>query len=234
MAETIAEKPAYRDSFANRRCLVLTDGFFEWRKEGKRRVPFRIAMRDLELRGAGNLLGNAQSGHIAAVGYDLYVQMVAEAVAELKGERVASPAEVTMDLPGAAFLPADYVANEEQRLGAYRRLSTVRTAREVDDIAAEWADRFGPVPEAGQRLLDAGYLRSECVRLGVAEVAVGKGVARISPLTLGVSAQVRLRRLAPKATYKEDLSQLVVPLRNPDRAAAELRDLLSELVPAAP
>ena len=193
---------------------------------------FRIAMRDLELRGAGNLLGNAQSGHIAAVGYDLYVQMVAEAVAELKGERVPPPAEITMDLPGAAYLPVDYVANEEQRLGAYRRLSTVRTLGEVDDIAQEWVDRFGPIPESGQRLLDAGRLRAECARLGVNEVAVGRGIARISPITLGVTAQVRLRRLAPQATFKEDLHVLVVPLRNADRAASELRDLLAELVPA--
>ena len=194
---------------------------------------FRIAMRDLELRGAGNLLGNTQSGHIAAVGYDLYVQMVAEAVAELKGERVRPPAEITMDLPGAAFLPADYVGNEEQRLGAYRRLSTVRTLGEVDDIEAEWLDRFGPIPDAGKRLLDAGRLRAECVRLGITEIAVGKGVARIGPISLGVSAQVRLRRLAPRAMFKEDLGQLVVPLQKLDQPAAELRALLSELVPTA-
>src|SRR5256714_9128910 len=94
---------------------------------------FRIAMRDLEIRGAGNLLGADQSGHIAAVGYDLYVQMVSEAVAELKGETPKEPAEVRLDLPVDAHLPRDYVAREELRLEAYRRLAAVTSEEEVDD-----------------------------------------------------------------------------------------------------
>ena len=88
---------------------------------------FKIAMRDLEIRGAGNLLGEAQSGHIAAVGYDLYCQMVTEAVAEMKGEPVRPPAEIKLDVPTDAFLPKDYVAKEELRLEAYRRLAAVTT-----------------------------------------------------------------------------------------------------------
>src|SRR5207342_2587883 len=98
---------------------------------------FKIAMRDLEIRGAGNLLGADQSGHIAAVGYDLYVQMVTEAVAELKGEVPRLPAEVKLDLPVHANLPKDYVSREELRLEAYRRLAAVTTEAEVDDIRAE-------------------------------------------------------------------------------------------------
>ena len=85
---------------------------------------FKIAMRDLEIRGAGNLLGADQSGHIAAVGYDLYVQMVSEAVADLKGETVREPAEIRLDLPVTANLPASYVEREDLRLEAYRRLAT--------------------------------------------------------------------------------------------------------------
>jgi transcription-repair coupling factor (superfamily II helicase) len=88
---------------------------------------FKIAMRDLEIRGAGNLLGEDQSGHIAAVGYDLYCQMVTEAVAEMKGEEVREPAEVKLDVPVDAHLPVDYVAGEELRLEAYRRLAMVTT-----------------------------------------------------------------------------------------------------------
>ena len=84
-------------------------------------------MRDLEIRGAGNLLGADQSGHIAAVGYDLYVQMVSEAVAELKGEEIRGPAEIKLDLPLDAHLPKDYVSREDLRLEAYRRLATVTT-----------------------------------------------------------------------------------------------------------
>ena len=107
---------------------------------------FKIAMRDLEIRGAGNLLGTGQSGHIAAVGYDLYCQMVNEAVAELKGEPVREPAEIKLDLPLDAHLPKDYVPREDLRLEAYRRLAAVTTEAEVDDIRSEWEDRYGPVP----------------------------------------------------------------------------------------
>ncbi|MFM7871213.1 MAG: TRCF domain-containing protein, partial [Actinomycetota bacterium] len=111
---------------------------------------FKIAMRDLEIRGAGNLLGQSQSGHIAAVGYDLYCQMVTEAVGEMKGEPQREPSEIRIDVPANAFLPQDYVAKEELRLEAYRRLTLVTTEGEVDDIANEWSDRYGPIPEPAQ------------------------------------------------------------------------------------
>src|SRR6185295_4668942 len=103
---------------------------------------FKIAMRDLEIRGAGNLLGADQSGHIAAVGYDLYVQLVSEAVAELKGEVPEEPVEIKIDLDVDAFLPPDYVRREDLRLEAYRRLASVTTDAEVDDVRAEWEDRY--------------------------------------------------------------------------------------------
>src|SRR5438105_4521323 len=152
---------------------------------------FKIAMRDLEIRGAGNLLGTGQSGHIAAVGYDLYVQMVAETVAELKGEPLREPAEVRIDIPADAHLPAGYVAKEELRLEACRRLAAVTTLAEVDDIAAEWADRYGPAPAPAEALLRVARLRAEAVRLGVREITVAKGVARVSPLNLLTSQRVR-------------------------------------------
>ena len=118
------------------------------------------------------MLGEAQSGHIAAVGYDLYCQMVTEAVAEMKGEPITIPAEIKLDVPTDAFLPAEYVTKEELRLEAYRRLAAVTTQEEVDDIRSEWLDRYGPLPEAAERLLDVGSLRAECHRLGVTEVQI--------------------------------------------------------------
>jgi transcription-repair coupling factor (superfamily II helicase) len=190
---------------------------------------FKIAMRDLEIRGAGNLLGADQSGHIAAVGYDLYVQMVSEAVAELKGEPLKEPAEVKLDLPVDAHLPREYVAREELRLEAYRRLASVTTQVEVDDIRAEWIDRYGPVPPPAEALLGVASLRAECVRIGVREVNVARDVARISPIDLRASQQVRLRRLARDAVYKEDQRLLVVPIRGPgvvERVVALLRELV--------
>ncbi len=200
---------------------------------------FKIAMRDLEIRGAGNLLGADQSGHIAAVGYDLYVRMVSEAVAELKGEEARPPAEIKLDLPLDAHLPVDYVEREDLRLEAYRRLAGVTTQAEVDDIAAEWADRFGPVPEAAQALLRVGRLRAECARVGVTEVSVVKprgmasspSTARISPLFLRTSAEMRLRRLAPKSVYKADIGQIVVPIQPKADPAEAVTVLLGELVP---
>ena len=201
---------------------------------------FKIAMRDLEIRGAGNLLGGDQSGHIAAVGYDLYVQMVSEAVAELKGEEPRAPAEIKLDLPVTANLPADYVSREDLRLEAYRRLATVTTHEEVDDIEAEWLDRYGPLPDPARALLRIGHLRAECARVGVREVAVVSGgsgfsgggyTARLSPLSLKASQRVRLSRIAPKAVFKEDSGQLVLPLPRGSEPAGDLAALLAQLAP---
>ena len=192
---------------------------------------FKIAMRDLEIRGAGNILGAAQSGHIAAVGYDLYCQMVTEAVAELKGEDVAQPAEVKLDVPTDAFLPPDYVTKEELRLEAYRRLANVKQDSEVDDIRAEWADRYGPLPAPAEALLMVGRLRAECHRLGLREVALVGTQARFGPIQLRASATMRLRRLSRDAIYKEDLGQVSLPLRKGVDPAAQLVTLLRELVP---
>ncbi len=171
---------------------------------------FKIAMRDLEIRGAGNLLGTGQSGHVAAVGYDLYCQMVNEAVAELKGEPIRPPAEIKIETPIDANLPPTYVEREELRLEAYRRLAAVTSEREVDDIEQEWIDRYGPVPEPAQALLAVARLRAECHRVGITEVTVVPGdgfmgpayKARLSPLELKASQTIRLKRIAPKAVYK--------------------------------
>jgi len=207
---------------------------------------FKIAMRDLEIRGAGNLLGQDQSGHIAAVGYDLYVQLVAEAVAEMKGEPLRPPVEVKIDVPSDAHLPSDYVSREDLRLEAYRRLASVTAEAEVDDIRSEWLDRFGPLPAPAEGLLAVARLRVECLRTGVREVSAtaarpGQGagrpgrrglVARMAPLELPASARVRLRRLRPESLVKEDARLVVVPL-GPDEPPVEaLTELLGELVPA--
>jgi transcription-repair coupling factor (superfamily II helicase) len=200
---------------------------------------FKIAMRDLEIRGAGNLLGSTQSGHIAAVGYDLYVQMVAEAVAEARGEARPEPPAISLDVPGDAHLPSEYVPLEDARLEAYRRLAATTTVAEVDDVADEWADRFGPPPPAAEGLLALARLRVECLRAGIKEVSVAPvriggsrhPVARLSPVALPASAQVRLRRIAPGAIYREQLQQLVVPLDGKDHPAEVLRDLVVQLLP---
>jgi transcription-repair coupling factor (superfamily II helicase) len=196
-------------------------------------------MRDLEIRGAGNLLGTGQSGHVAAVGYDLYCQMVSEVVAELKGEQVREPAEIKLDLPLDANLPPDYVPKEELRLEAYRRLAAVTSESEVDDIRSEWQDRYGAVPEISEALLDVARLRAESARVGLREVNVTKRtgigaavwVARLAPVKLKVSEEIRLKRLMPSAIYKPDLGQLLVPVTGGRGVATELVDLLARLFP---
>jgi transcription-repair coupling factor (superfamily II helicase) len=203
---------------------------------------FKIAMRDLEIRGAGNLLGTGQSGHIAAVGYDLYCQMVSEAVAELKGEPVREPAEIKLDLPLAAHLPREYVTKEELRLEAYRRLAGVTLDSEVTDIRAEWEDRYGPLPQPAEDLLAVARLRAEAARTGVREITVVKpsgfggapSTARLSPLPLKTSQQIRLQRLHPKAVYKEADQLLIVPVLAKLHPADALVDLLRELDPIVP
>ena len=200
---------------------------------------FKIAMRDLEIRGAGNLLGTGQSGHIAAVGYDLYCQLVTEAVAELKGEVPEEATEITVEVPVAAHLPADYVPMEELRLEAYRRLAAVSTPEGVEDIRKEWLDRYGPVPEPAENLLAIARLRAECHRVGIAELAVSKGpgfggpnwMAKMSPVKMRLSKSVRLDRLYKGSVYKEEIGQLQLAMKTKDDAATYLVDALQDLFP---
>jgi transcription-repair coupling factor (superfamily II helicase) len=191
---------------------------------------FKIAMRDLEIRGAGNLLGEAQSGHIAAVGYDLYCQMVTEAVSEMKGEvTVEEMVDIKIDITVAANLPNDYVPSEELRLEAYRRLASVRTADELADIEKEWRDRFGPLPAPAQALIAVGALRAECTRIGINEIVMNGNEARISPVELRASQTLTLRRVAPRAVYKESSKVVTVPVARGANPTAILTELLQEL-----
>ena len=200
---------------------------------------FKIAMRDLEIRGAGNMLGTGQSGHIAAVGYDLYCQLVTEAVAELKGETPPEPVEINIDVPQAASIPADYMPKEELRLEAYRRVAGCQSPDQVNDVAAEWVDRYGPIPEVAQTLLAVARLRCECLRSGVRDVAVVKGpgfggpkwVARLSPVRLRPSRRVRLERLYPQATFHEAAGLLVLPMESAAVAVETIIATLRDLVP---
>jgi transcription-repair coupling factor (superfamily II helicase) len=174
---------------------------------------FKIAMRDLEIRGAGNMLGEAQSGHIAAVGYDLYCQLVTEAVSEMKGEDVPPIVpELKLDVATNAYLPTDYVSKEESRLDAYRRLAAVTKQTDVADIRDEWIDRYGPLPEAALALIRVGELRAECHRIGLRELVVADGRARLLPVSLKASQQMRLTRIAKSSDWNEQTKQLSVTL----------------------
>jgi len=120
---------------------------------------FKIALRDLEIRGAGNILGTQQSGHIAAVGYELYCQLLENAVRTLKQQPLRTPLDVSIDLPWTAYLPRDYVQGQRQRIEVYRRLARVRRLDRLADFRQEMRDRFGPLPESAEWLLRLAELR---------------------------------------------------------------------------
>jgi transcription-repair coupling factor (superfamily II helicase) len=137
---------------------------------------FKIALRDLEIRGAGNILGTQQSGHIAAVGYELYCEMLENAVRRLKNEPLKTPLEINLDLPWRAFLPRQYVAGQRQRIEVYRRLSRVRSLHRLEDFRQEMRDRFGPLPEPAEWLLRQAEIRLLAARWHIARVRLETAV----------------------------------------------------------
>ncbi len=146
---------------------------------------FKLALRDLEIRGAGNLLGAEQHGHIAAVGYDLYSKLLAEAVRELKGGPTAAVVEPVISVAVEGFLPDDYVPEVNQRLALYKRLAGATGDLEISELRAELLDRFGPLPAPAERLLDIVRLRAAARALGVEKLEAGDGAALVtfSPAT---------------------------------------------------
>jgi transcription-repair coupling factor (superfamily II helicase) len=187
-----------------------------------------IAMKDLEIRGAGNLLGADQSGHVALVGYDMYMQLLAEAVGELRGRPLEQPKELKLEVPVDAHLPAAYVPRERLRLEAYRRLGGAREVAEVEALAAELVDRYGPPPPPVRNLLVLAGVRAQAAAAGLAEVVCFGGRARLTPVVdLPESRQVRLDRLYPGAIWKQPERTLLVPL---PPAGANLPVWLSELL----
>ena len=172
-----------------------------------------LARRDLEIRGAGSVLGEVQSGHIAAVGFDLYAELVSEAVAERLGTEppVEQVKEVRIDLGVDAHLPTDYVEEQSARLEAYRRLAATSTLEEVEEAEAEWEDRYGPLPPASRRLIKMAQIRVEAVRIGLSEVLAARQEIRLAPVELTESQQVRLQRLMPRALWKPGEEQLFIP-----------------------
>ena len=203
----------------------------------------QVAMKDLEIRGAGNLLGGEQSGHIAAVGFDLYMRLVGEAVAEFKGERVDEVSDVRVELPVDAHLPHDYIPGERLRLDAYRRLASAQTDAEVEGVRAELRDRYGELPLPVENLLAVAAFRAFARGFGVTEVASQGKFVRFAPLDLRESQVMRLKRLHPGSVVKPASSIALVtapstariggqPLRDQellDWCRAVLQDVVADL-----
>ncbi len=171
-----------------------------------------VAMKDLEIRGAGNLLGGEQSGHIAAVGFDLYIRLVGEAVADFRGEVAEELPEVKVELPINANLPRDYITGERLRLDAYRRVAEVATPEQLAEVRAELADRYGPPPEPVENLLAVAAFRLHARRYGVHEIALQGRSIRFAPMDLRDSQELRIKRLYKGTLVKPAISTALVPM----------------------
>jgi transcription-repair coupling factor (superfamily II helicase) len=184
-----------------------------------------VAMKDLEIRGAGNLLGGEQSGHIEGVGFDLYVRMVGEAVQHFKGEAPEEEADVKIDLPVDAHLPIEYIGVERLRLEMYRKLAEARSADKLAEVAAEMRDRYGEPSEPVRNLLAVARFRVLARENGLTDVSLQGKHVRFSPMVLPDSKQLRLKRLYPEAVYKPATDQISVTRPMTRRVGGEpLRD----------
>jgi transcription-repair coupling factor (superfamily II helicase) len=186
-----------------------------------------IAMKDLEIRGAGNLLGGEQSGHIADVGFDLYVRLVGEAVSEFRGDGAgAEQPEMKVELPIDAHLPHDYVPSERLRLEMYKRLAEVRSHEDVEMIREELLDRYGEPPAPVASLLEVARFRGRARQAGLTDVTIQGKYVRFAPVELPESATLRLNRLYPKSIVKTTLRTMLVP--RPSTAVVGGRPLRDE------
>ena len=174
---------------------------------------FRIAMRDLEIRGAGNLLGPEQSGYMMSVGYDMYLQLLEEAVLEQRGEKAANRTECSADLTVSANLPESYIPSGEQRMDIYRRIAALHTAEESQELLDELIDRYGEPPQPALRLMDVALLRAEAARTGVRDITqraseivftfAGADAVPVEAVMLLCSLPKNKRRLTLSATGAE-------------------------------
>lgn len=172
---------------------------------------FDVAMKDLELRGTGNLLGDEQSGHIEGVGFDLYVRMVSQAVEEYKEPERKESVAVSIDLPIEASIPVDYIDSDKLRLEAYRKLASARSEQDLDDVRDELTDRYGKPPVELDSLFAVARLRNKARDLGITEIiAQGRNV-RIRGIEPAESLMMRLQRIYPGAQYRPLTRTLTIP-----------------------
>ncbi|MBK9434041.1 MAG: transcription-repair coupling factor [Actinobacteria bacterium] len=170
-----------------------------------------VAMKDLEIRGAGNLLGGEQSGHIANIGFDLYVRMVGEALAAVRGEHEEEIPEVRIELPLNAHLPHDYVPDERLRLMAYTTLAQATSESQVTEFVEEMIDRYGPLPEPVTVLVEVARLRLLARAAGITDIVMAGTRVRMAPVHLLESRTLRLSRLYPGSIYKAASGTVLVP-----------------------
>ncbi|BDO41376.1 transcription-repair coupling factor [Cellulomonas sp. NTE-D12] len=170
-----------------------------------------VAMKDLEIRGAGNLLGGEQSGHIEGVGFDLYVRMVGEAVAAFRGDQPEEQPDVTLELPVDAHIPHDYIAHERLRLEAYQKIAAATDKAGLEAVRAELLDRYGLVPAAVDNLFEVAAFRQHARAAGLTDITAQGRYVRFAPVELAESGQLRAKRLYPGTVLKPAVRTILVP-----------------------
>jgi transcription-repair coupling factor (superfamily II helicase) len=202
---------------------------------------YQIALRDMEIRGVGNILGAEQHGHMVSVGFDLYCKLLEESVSELKGEGVQNDADSQVDINVSAFLPETYVADNEQRLIEYKRLADVRSERQLSMLVEEWRDRFGPLPQEAKQLVQVVKLRLLASQAGVSAIRPEAQGIRLSVnyrLQQWLPVQNKLpKHLSSRTTYKPGQPggggpQPYILVRSAGTTPPEQLDLLEELLSA--
>jgi transcription-repair coupling factor (superfamily II helicase) len=186
---------------------------------------FQIAMRDLEIRGAGDLLGPEQSGHVAALGFELYVEMLHEAVAELSGERRVAARPVRVEARVDAYVPASYIAGEALKIDLHRRIALAEDEDELRELREATEDRYGPLPEPVENLFAIQSAKLKLARLG-ADYLVYRGArATIGPLSLASVELQALRTAFPTAIYSTQKREVSLRVEDLD-GALELPDAI--------
>jgi transcription-repair coupling factor (superfamily II helicase) len=191
----------------------------------------QVALKDLEIRGAGNLLGGEQSGHIAGVGFDLYLRMIGEAVSTFRGDVAEGQTELRLELPVDAHIPEEYVDSERLRLEAYQKLSAASgpgaSVEQLDLVRDELTDRYGDLPLAVQNLFAVSRLRRHAQRAGLSDVVAMGSNLRVAPANLLDSIQVRLQRMYPGSRYLAAQHAVLVPMPRVNGDALADADLVA-------
>jgi transcription-repair coupling factor (superfamily II helicase) len=192
----------------------------------------KIALRDLEIRGAGNLLGAEQHGYMSSIGFELYCQLLKEAIDELEGNRQPDPIEIKIDLPVDAFIPDEYISQESLRIDIYKKIVLIKEIADIDQVNNELKDRFGAVPVQVKRLLDIAKLRWLARRLGVTEIVYQNNRIKISPLQLTRSQALAIAKQIKSVTMRQERRSLSIMCSANDEMVAFLNDVLSDIIVA--
>jgi transcription-repair coupling factor (superfamily II helicase) len=196
---------------------------------------FKIALRDLEIRGAGNLLGAEQHGHMAAVGFETYCRLLQEAVADMQGRSLPEEKEVRVDLPVRAFVPPQWVEQESVRLELYRRIASARDPAGLAEVRAEVIDRFGVLPREVEALFEVASVRIACAALGIEEVVRFRDQVRLRPAAFGQDRVRQILGAVPGASFHEATATLNLPVggRDADELPAWIERTLAAVVAEA-